>query len=115
MTGKAAKQIKISATGNGQRATGNGQRATVIDHCRSGVSRDHEPSMAAIFRCRRQIPSWAMVLALALALAVAVRRLALAKAIEDPEGGPQGCGPFFIGTGMSRMKNPCGAIERAGL
>jgi hypothetical protein len=39
----------------------------------------------------------------AVAVAVAVRRLALAKAIEDPKGGPQGCGPFFIGTRMSRM------------
>ncbi|ALN79781.1 hypothetical protein LA76x_1625 [Lysobacter antibioticus] len=47
-------------------------------------------------------------------LAVAVRRFALAKAEVDPEGGPQGCGPFFIGTGMSRMKNPCVCIARAG-
>ncbi|MGN7920217.1 hypothetical protein [Lysobacter sp. 22409] len=56
-----------------------------------------------------------MTMALALALAVAVRRLALTKAKEDPEGGPHGCGPFFIGTRMSRMKNPCVCIERAGL
>jgi hypothetical protein len=41
--------------------------------------------------------------AVAVAVAVAVRSLALAKATEDPEGGPQGCGPFFIGAGMSRM------------
>ncbi|MGO0999566.1 hypothetical protein [Lysobacter sp. CA196] len=46
---------------------------------------------------------------------VAVRRFDLAKAIEDPEGGAQGCAPFFIGTGMSRMKNPCVGIARAGL
>ena len=52
--------------------------------------------------------------AVAVALVVAVRRLALAKAIEDPEGGAQGCAPFFIGTGMSRMKNPRVGIERAG-
>ena len=47
--------------------------------------------------------------------AVAVRSFALAKAIEDPEGGAQGCAPFFIGTRMSRMKKPCVGIERAGL
>src|SRR5688500_14231331 len=43
--------------------------------------------------------------------AFAVRRLALAKAEEDPEGGLHGCRPFFIGTGMSRMKNPCVGID----
>ncbi|WP_235186173.1 hypothetical protein, partial [Lysobacter antibioticus] len=48
---------------------------------------------------------WSSV-AFAFAFAVAVRRFALAKAMEDPEGGTHGCGPFFIGTGMSRMKNP---------
>ena len=53
--------------------------------------------------------------AAAPAIAVAVRRLALAKAIEDPEGGPHGCGPFFIGTRMSRMKKPRVGIARAGL
>ncbi|MGO1003757.1 hypothetical protein [Lysobacter sp. CA196] len=57
----------------------------------------------------------AVAVAVALALALAVRRFALAKALEDPEGGPHGCGPFFIGTRMSRMKNPCAGIERAGL
>ncbi|ALN64229.1 hypothetical protein GLA29479_3375 [Lysobacter antibioticus] len=51
----------------------------------------------------------------AVAVAVAVRSLVLAKAIEDPEGGAHGCAPFFIGTGMSRMKNPCGRTARAGL
>ncbi|WP_187308480.1 hypothetical protein [Lysobacter antibioticus] len=56
----------------------------------------------------------AIAIAIAVAVAVAVRRLALAKAIEDPEGGPHGCGPFFIGTGMSRMKKPCVCIARAG-
>ncbi|MGN7919167.1 hypothetical protein, partial [Lysobacter sp. 22409] len=50
-----------------------------------------------------------------VAVAVAVRHLKLAKAIEDPEGGPHGCGPFFIGTRMSRMKNTCVSIDRAGL
>jgi len=35
--------------------------------------------------------------------------------MEDPEGGAQGCAPFFIGTGMSRMKNPGEGIGRAGL
>ncbi|MGN7920199.1 hypothetical protein [Lysobacter sp. ESA13C] len=48
------------------------------------------------------------------AVAFVVRRFALAKDIEDPEGGAQGCAPFFIGTGMSRMKKPCVGIERAG-
>ncbi|ALN65862.1 hypothetical protein GLA29479_5036 [Lysobacter antibioticus] len=58
----------------------------------------------------------AVVLLLLLLLpALAVRRFALAKAIEDPEGGPHGGGPFFIGTGMSRMKNPRGCTARAGL
>ncbi|WP_223620311.1 hypothetical protein [Lysobacter sp. ESA13C] len=56
-----------------------------------------------------------MTMTMTMALAVAVRRLALTKAKEDPEGGPHGCGPFFIGTRMSRMKNPCVCIERAGL
>ncbi|WP_144436267.1 hypothetical protein [Lysobacter antibioticus] len=74
MTGKAAKQIRISATAT---ATAT---ATVKFHC-----------------------------------AVAVRRFALAKATEDPEGGTQGCVPFFIGTGMSGMKNPRGGNARAGL
>ncbi|ALN79193.1 hypothetical protein LA76x_1033 [Lysobacter antibioticus] len=45
---------------------------------------------------------------------MAVRRLALATAKEDPEGGAQGCAPFFIGTGMSRMKNLRGGTARAG-
>ncbi|WP_223619137.1 hypothetical protein [Lysobacter sp. ESA13C] len=49
------------------------------------------------------------------AVVVAVRRLALAKATEDPEGGAQGCAPFFIGTRMSRMKNPRVGTARAGL
>ncbi|WP_223620348.1 hypothetical protein [Lysobacter sp. ESA13C] len=57
----------------------------------------------------------AVALALALALALAVRSLRLAKAMEDPEGGLHGCRPFFIGTWMSRMKNPCVGIARAGL
>ena len=57
----------------------------------------------------------AAAVAIAVAVAVAVRRLALAKVTEDPEGGAQGCAPFFIGTGMSRMKNPRGCIVRAGL
>jgi hypothetical protein len=60
----------------------------------------------------------AVAVAVAVAVvdfAVAVRRLALAKAIEDPKGGLQGCRPFFIGTGMSRMKNPCAGNDvRAG-
>jgi hypothetical protein len=56
-----------------------------------------------------------MIFAVAVAVAVAVRRLALAKAKGDPKGGTQGCVPFFIGTGMSRMKNPRVGIERAGL
>ncbi|WP_235186337.1 hypothetical protein, partial [Lysobacter antibioticus] len=46
--------------------------------------------------------AFAFALALALAVvaaAVAVRSRALAKAMEDPEGGAQGCAPFFIGTG----------------
>ncbi|MGJ7903487.1 hypothetical protein [Lysobacter sp. 1R34A] len=46
-------------------------------------------------------------------LDLAVRRIALAKATEDPKGGAQGCAPFFIGTGMSRMKNPCVCTARA--
>ena len=50
----------------------------------------------------------------AVAVAIVVRRSVLATAIEDPEGGAQGCAPFFIGTGMSRMKNPCGGTARAG-
>ncbi|ALN65717.1 hypothetical protein GLA29479_4891 [Lysobacter antibioticus] len=53
-------------------------------------------------------------MAVAVAVAVAVRSFALAKAEEDPEGGAQGRAPFFIGTGMSRMKNPCVGIVRAG-
>ncbi|WP_187308411.1 hypothetical protein [Lysobacter antibioticus] len=57
----------------------------------------------------------ALAPAVAVAMAVAVRHRALAKAIEDPEGGAQGCAPFFIGTGMSRMKNPRVGTERAGL
>ncbi|WP_187308490.1 hypothetical protein [Lysobacter antibioticus] len=56
-----------------------------------------------------------LTLTLTVAVAVAVRSRALAKAIEDPEGGAQGCAPFFIGTGMSRMKNPGGSTARAGL
>ncbi|MGO1003894.1 hypothetical protein [Lysobacter sp. CA196] len=56
----------------------------------------------------------AVAVVVAVAVAVAVRRMALAKAGGDPEGGPQGCGPFFIGTGMSRMKNACVGIDRAG-
>ncbi|WP_148649792.1 hypothetical protein [Lysobacter antibioticus] len=74
------------------------------------MSRDHEISMATMFHSRSQIPSSVI----ALALAVVVRRLALAKAKEDPEGGAQGRAPFFIGTRMSRMKNPCVGIARAG-
>jgi hypothetical protein len=57
----------------------------------------------------------AVAVAVAMAVAVAVRSLALAKAKEDPKGGAQGCAPFFIGTGMSRMKNPRGCTARAGL
>jgi hypothetical protein len=64
----------------------------------------------------REIPvAVADAVGFGFAVAVAVRRMALAKAMEDPEGGPHGCGPFFIGTGMSRMKNPRGCIARAGL
>ncbi|WP_144436579.1 hypothetical protein [Lysobacter antibioticus] len=51
----------------------------------------------------------------AVAVAIAVRRPALAKAMEGPEGGAQGCAPLFIGTGMSRMKKPCVCTARAGL
>jgi hypothetical protein len=46
-------------------------------------------------------------------LVLAVRSLALAKAIEDPEGGVQGCAPFFIGTGMSRMKKITASASNA--
>ncbi|WP_144436546.1 hypothetical protein [Lysobacter antibioticus] len=72
------------------------------------------PSLVHLFAIAIAI-AIVLVLVLALALAVAVRRLALAKAVEDPEGGAQGCAPFFIGTGMSRMKNPRVCIARAGL
>ncbi|MGN7916603.1 hypothetical protein, partial [Lysobacter sp. 22409] len=78
---------------------------------RNDVSRDHELWMATILRRRRQVPASVV----ALALAVVVRRLALAKATEDPKGGLHGCRPFFIGTGMSRMKKPCVGIDHAGL
>ena len=62
---------------------------------------------------RRSYPGSSV--AVAVAVAVAVRRPALAKAIEDPKGGLHGCRPFFIGTGMSRMKKPRVGIARAGL
>jgi len=84
---------------------------------RSGASRDRGvPSRRGPFDAVAVAVAVAVTVAFAfaLALAVAVRRFALAKAIEDPEGGPHGCGPFFIGTGMSRMKNPCGGTARAG-
>ncbi|MGO1001670.1 hypothetical protein [Lysobacter sp. CA196] len=98
MTGKAAKPIKITTTTTLGAATcswvGAAQAATAWLQVR-----------AANFDA----------VASAVAVAAAVRRRALAKATEDPEGGPHGCGPFFIGTGMSRMKKPCVGIDRAGL
>ncbi|WP_148649682.1 hypothetical protein [Lysobacter antibioticus] len=61
------------------------------------------------------LEGFSVAVAVAVALVVAVRRFALAKANEDPEGGAQGCAPFFIGAWMSRMKNPRVCTARAGL
>jgi hypothetical protein len=50
------------------------------------------------------------------AFASAVRRLALAKARENPKGGLHGCRPFFIGTGIVpyekslRRHRTCGLV-----
>jgi len=91
---------------------------------RSGASRDRVGSMPGVGYGGDRLGSrvavvafafaFAFGVAVAFAVAVAVRRFALAKDEEDPEGGPHGCGPFFIGTGMSRMKKPCVCTERAG-
>ncbi|WP_223618833.1 hypothetical protein [Lysobacter sp. ESA13C] len=80
---------------------------------RSGVLVDFLRLQATI--ALRQVRDDSDVSTVAVAVAVAVRSLALAKAIEDPKGGAQGRAPFFIGTGMSRMKKPCVCIDRAGL
>ena len=78
------------------------------------VARCGREPRAARSRLAPLLPKSSDVRAPAVAVVVAVRSLALAKAIEDPEGGAQGCAPFFIGTGMSRMKKPCVGIARAG-
>ncbi|WP_223619311.1 hypothetical protein [Lysobacter sp. ESA13C] len=102
-----------SSHGNGNgNGNGNGCRALRVEAAQAATANLQVPAPAIVAAWSRPLlpfePS-------SLQATVAVRHLILAKAIEDPEGGAQGCAPFFIGTGMSRMKNSCGGTARAGL